>query len=308
MEPKEDYLPKPSPQNIKPTPQTQAPQAVSDVEVMAPATAGAAFNEKPVRKKSDLSQNAASIKPENISMGSTHISSEMLAFEESIINGNFDEMKVNTAPSTMKTKAVAKPSAVAPSPSMKEEEAPVPSMEKEKSVVLKEEPVIKQNAPAPKPKPVKAPTKPYLQEEERKKTKSMPECKDCPDKQISQEAVQDMQVLTYDYAVKKFNEKSYADAHLKFDQYIKENPQSEDAGRAGIYDAICLVYLNKPEEAIKRLNELSSQKNFSDDAKWLKAAIFIDQDKNNEAVSLLQELVKTRTYKEKASKAIEDLR
>jgi hypothetical protein len=164
------------------------------------------------------------------------------------------------------------------------------------------------NKAANSPSRAASPAQPYQKNEERKKTKTMDGCKNCPDKEISQSAAQDMQELTYDYAVRKFNEKSYADAHLKFDQYIKENPDSYQTGSSRIYDAICLIYQNRPDEALARLNELNGSKDFADDAKWLKAAIYIDQDKLNEAKILLKELQKNKSYKEKAAKAIEDLR
>jgi hypothetical protein len=299
------------------------------------------------REKSEQDQNKASIENENISPGSAGISSGMLAYAESVLYGNSDAVKGNAVPvrSMEEPKGVVtvKPKPVVVAEQKREEEPksvviakPEPVVvEKRKAdsivavvtkpkdpvVIKKQEPIIVKKDPVVvKTEPVvvkkqnsnkagNAPSTPYLMEEERKKTKSMEGCKNCPDKEISQSAAQDMQELTYDYAVKKFNEKSYADAHLKFDQYIKENPGSEEAGRAGIYDAISLVYLNKPEEALTRLNNvLISHRNFADDAKWLKAAVYIDQDRIKEATALLQELEKSKAYKEKASKALQDLR
>jgi hypothetical protein len=317
------------------SPVTSQAREGDDLKVTTTGTSGVVSNNnfrKDVgREKSDNEQNKAVIDSDDISPGSAGISSGMLAYAESVLHGNSDAMKGNTftVPSIEESKGVVtvnpKQVVVAKQKVVEKQEPVVVEQRKADSVVV----VTKPKAPvAIKPSPVvikakdpivikkettnkaaNAPSAPYLEEEKRKKAKSMEGCKNCPDKEISQSAAQDMQELTYDYAIKKFNEKSYADAHLKFDQYIKENPGSEEAGRAGIYDAISLVYLNKPEEAITRLNSvLISHKNFTDDAKWLKAAVYIDQDKIKEATVLLQELEKSKTYKEKASKALQDLR
>jgi hypothetical protein len=340
--PQEKYFSK---KKISPVP-SQAREG-EDIKVTTTATGPSAVvynnnSQKDIgREKSDNEQNKAVIDSDDISPGSAGISSGMLAYAESILNGNSDAMKGNTftVPSIEESKGVvvAKPKQVVIVESKREEKPkPVVVAKREPVVVAKPKPVVVEKRKADsvvavvtktkdpvaiKPKePVvikkentnkagNAPSAPYLEEEKRKKTKGMEGCKNCPDKEISQSAAQDMQELTYDYAIKKFNEKSYADAHLKFEQYIKENPGSEEAGRAGIYDAISLVYLNKPEEALTRLNNvLISHKNFADDAKWLKAAVYIDQGKIEEATALLQELEKSKTYKEKASKALQDLR
>jgi hypothetical protein len=229
---------------------------------------GAGYSNDFAKEKVDVDQKKGTQDDERAISTSPGISSQMLAFEESIIHGNQEGKKESIAPSPMSNKA----------------------------------------ANAPSSRTAESTAQPYIKEEERKKTKTMTGCKNCPDKKISQDATQDIQELTYDYAVRKFNEKSYADAHPKFDQFIKENPDSYQAGSSRIYDAICLVYQNKPDEALARLNELNTDKEFSDDAKWLRAAIYIDQNKIEEARILLSELCKSKVYKEKASKAIESLR
>jgi TolA-binding protein len=274
--------PKPSPAVMKRSDQgpveITAPQLSNNEKSRKPIThtntntGGAGYSNDFAKEKVDADQKIGAQDDEQTISTSPGISSQMLAFEESIISGNVEGKKDNIAPSSVTNKTANAPSAV-------------PSARTAESV-----------------------TQPYLKQEEKRKSKSMEGCKNCPDKKISQSAAQDMQELTYDYAVKKFNEKSYAEAHLKFDQFIKENPESYEAGNSRIYDAICLVYQNKPEEALARLNELNGHKEFSDDAKWLKAAIYIDQDKPNEAIVLLKELEKNKNYKEKAAKAIQDLR
>jgi hypothetical protein len=237
---------------------TAAPPARADYSSMA-------MDQETVDQKKSSKDDDLISKP-----SSAGIASQMLAFEESIINKTSEVQKENVSTSSVATNKAAKSLSAAPSA-----------------------------APSPQPS---------MKAEERKKAKSMSGCQDCPDKTISQGASQDMQELAYDYAVRKFREKSYAEAHMKFAQLINENPDSYQAASSRLYDAICLIYQNQPDEALVRLNELNSNKEFADDANWLKAAIYVDQNKPEDAKSLLKSLEKNKAYKEKASTALESLR
>ncbi|MFL5729579.1 MAG: zf-HC2 domain-containing protein [Cytophagaceae bacterium] len=214
--------------------------------------------------------NSSDEEKEQMSPASPGISSQMLAFEESIL-------VYNPANDAYKNKDDQGPAAVTNSGASTANKATT------------------------------SPSQPYMKEEERKKAKTMSGCNNCPDKKMSQAATQDMQELTYSFAVRKFNEKSYSEAHVKFDQFINQDPESAEAYKSRLYDAMCLIYLNQPQEALKRLNQLGSYKELSDDAQWLKAAIFIDQDRPNDAKVLLNDLLKNKTYKEKAAKALKEL-
>jgi hypothetical protein len=137
----------------------------------------------------------------------------------------------------------------------------------------------------------KATSKVYKKEEVAK-DKSLDDCPNCPKKTNSEIAQNSLQVLSMDYAMKKYQMKEYELAHKQFEEIIKENSSDEQTEKAKIYNALSLINLNRSDEAFTIVNAIEAGPGgrTTDAAKWIKAFILINKKENEKAKKLLQDL------------------
>jgi hypothetical protein len=143
------------------------------------------------------------------------------------------------------------------------------------------------------------------------KDKSLDDCPNCPKKTTSEVAQNNLEVLSMDYAMKKYQMKEYELAHKQFEEIIKENSSPVQTDNAKILDALSLVKLNKSDEALKVVNTMLAGPagGLTDAAKWIKASILIEKKDTAGARVLLQDLsARPNDYQVKAKEILGTLK
>jgi len=88
-----------------------------------------------------------------------------------------------------------------------------------------------------------------------------------------------------------YNVKSYKDAIVDFNKYLEHNPNDiEITFKTGM----AYFYTNKSETAILKYNKVISSKNikYFEDAQWYKATALLNKGKKDDALPLLEQIVK----------------
>jgi hypothetical protein len=143
------------------------------------------------------------------------------------------------------------------------------------------------------------------------KEKSLDDCPNCPKKTTSEISQNNLQVLSMDYAMKKYQMKEYDLAHKQFEEILNENSSPGQADNAKIFNALSLVHLNREDEALKTVNSMLAGPTGSvtDAAKWIKASILIDKKDIAGARVILQDLTHySNDYQIRAKEILETLK
>lgn len=99
-----------------------------------------------------------------------------------------------------------------------------------------------------------------------------------------------------------YSNQEYEKAIKSFDKVLQKNPNNLEAN---YYNGLANVSTNKNTKALVYFNKvIKSNNKYSDDAKWQKAQILLQQNNNTEAKAVLEDLKKSAKYKEQAEKLL----
>lgn len=93
----------------------------------------------------------------------------------------------------------------------------------------------------------------------------------------------------------KYSAQQYQEAILSFNKVLQNNPNSAEAN---YYNGLAYYNTKKPNKALVYLNKVIKANNkYSEDAKWQKAQILLQQNNAAEAKPILEELKNSSKYK-----------
>jgi hypothetical protein len=117
---------------------------------------------------------------------------------------------------------------------------------------------------------------------------------------VKEKAVSDP--VEFKQGLDEYSNQEYDKAIKSFDKVLQKNPNNLEAN---YYNGLANVSANKNTKALGYFNKvIKSNNKYTDDAKWQKAQILLQQNNNTEAKAVLEDLKKSAKYKEQAEKLL----